>query len=84
MNPTQLLEAFIKHHREAQRHATLAKTLQKELVRQVNKGRHINHMTISNVAEKAKITMGRMINLLYNDAAIKPKEAKALVQATHG
>lgn len=84
MTENKLLEAFTTYTREAKRNTRLAEAARLSLVSQINKGRAINHMTVKQLAEKAKIKMPRAINVLYNDVALKPSEAKALLQAING
>lgn len=84
MDTDKLLEAFTKHFREAKRNARIAKALEKELLARVSAARAKKQLKVKDVAFAAKLPMARTINLLYNGAAMKPSEAKTLLQAVNG
>jgi|JI9StandDraft_1071089.scaffolds.fasta_scaffold1310588_2 hypothetical protein len=84
MTTDKLLEAFTKHSREAKRNARIAKLLEKEILSIVKVARAKKELKIKTVAAASKIPLSRVINVLYNGAAMKPSEAKTLIQAVNG
>lgn len=75
MKTEKLLEAYTKHRREARRNARIAKGLQVMLANLVSAKRVERKLSLRQVAQATKIPHNRVVNILYDQADLKPSEA---------